>query len=113
MTDTIRSVKITRRRNKAKRVAVTFEMSATDWAWIEELEDRQMIPVQDILYCAFFQGLERQGWENPDWVTTPQNPPSRRKHCVEEQADTSNVVQLYPNNHISSHYADLDDNVPF
>lgn len=113
MIDTIRSVNITRRRNESGRVAVTFEMTAKDWAWVGELEDRQMIPVQDILYCAFFQGLEREGWKNPAWITTPDNLPPRHKHWGEEPADTTNVVQLYPNMHTFSDYAHLDDDVPF
>lgn len=111
MTDTTRSVKITRRRDRAKRVAVTFEMSRHDWAWVEELEDRLMIPAEDILYCAFFQGLERQGWNNPDWIITPDSPPARRKHWGNE-ADTDNVVQLYPV-HSPSDNTELDDDVPF
>ena len=107
-----RSVRITRRRGvDIGRVAVEFEMSERDWAWVEELEDRLMMPVHDILYCAFFQGLEREGWKNPDHVTTPDELPPKRESWGNDEghdAQISNVVPMRPSN-----YDDLDDDVPF
>jgi hypothetical protein len=73
--DKWRSIKIIRRRGLYKgRVTVQIEMPAEDWAWIEELEDRLMIPDHDLLYMGFFQGMEHVGWKNPDHATTPSKP---------------------------------------
>lgn len=102
-----RSVKITRRRGIDKgRIAVVIEMTAEDWAWMEELEDRRMIPLPDMLYSGFFQGMEREGWKNPEHVTTPDNPPPRT-HALRNNAD--NVVQL----NTRPDYDGLDKDIPF
>lgn len=111
-----RSIRIIRRRGRYQgRVAVEIEMSAEDWAWIEELEDRLMIPDHDLLYMGFFQGMERVGWKNPDHVTTPKEPLPRtyalRNNAPsddERQAD-ANVITFPKRREIE----DLDDDVPF
>lgn len=111
--DTIRSLTIKHLKGKKLgRVAVEFEMTEEDWAWIMELEDRLMIPTSDTLYCAFFQGLQKQGWKDPEWLTTPDNPPPRthslRNNAPDSDKDEerSNVVPLPIQD-------DLDDDVPF
>lgn len=111
-----RSIRIIRRRGRYQgRVAVEIEMPAEDWAWIEELEDRLMIPDHDLLYMGFFQGMERVGWKNPDHVATPKEPPSRtcalRNNAPsydECQAD-ANVIP-FPKR---SEPSEFDDDVPF
>lgn len=111
-----RSIRIIRRRGLYQgRVAVEIEMPAEDWAWIEELEDRLMIPDHDLLYMGFFQGMEHVGWKNPDHVTTPKEPPQRtyalRKNAptVEDFEVTSNIIP-FPQR---SNPKDFDDDVPF
>lgn len=107
-----RSVKITHRRGVDKgRVAVEFEMTEKDWAWFGELQDRWMIPDHDLLYQAFFQGLEKQGWKNPDDVTTPAKPPPRT-NWGRGEGESDNVVQLHTKAQ-QSDYQDLDDDTPF
>lgn len=103
------------KRLKNGRAKVTFELNAADWAWMEELEDRRMIPLCDMLYSGFFQGMEREGWKNPTDVTTPDTPPPRT-HSLrnnapdrQEQSKSDNVVPLKPR----ADYDDLDDDVPF
>lgn len=111
-----RSIKIIRRRGLYKgRVAVQIEMPAEDWAWIEELEDRLMIPDHDLLYMGFFQGMEQIGWQNPDNVTTPKAPPPRTYSLwnnapnAEEHELAENVIP-FPSFY---HPSELDDDIPF
>ncbi len=111
-----RSIRIIRRRGRSTgRVAVEIEMPAEDWAWIEELEDRLMIPDRDLLYMGFFQGMERVGWKNPDHVTTPKEPPPRtyalRNNVpTAEQRETEATIIPFPQR---SDPSEWDDDIPF
>lgn len=111
-----RSIKIIRRRGLCQgRVAVQIEMPAQDWAWIEELEDRLMIPDHDLLYMGFFQGMERVGWKNPDHVTTPSEPPPRT-YALRNNAPTAEEIEAASNIipfPTQSDPSELDDDVPF
>lgn len=114
--DKWRSIRIIRKRGLyAGRVAVEIEMPAEDWAWIEELEDRLMIPDHDLLYMGFFQGMERLGWKNPDHVTTPMEPPPRthalrnNAPTAEEDGAAANIIPFLQR----SNPDELDDDVPF
>ena len=113
--DAYHSVKITRRQGAKKgRVAVEIELTAKDWAWMEELEDRRMVPLVDMLHSGFIQGMEREGWKNPDLVTTPHSPPPRtyslRNNAPEHSED--NVVKFRPKREIEIDEI-MDDEIPF
>lgn len=114
--DSTRSVRIIRRRGaKQGRVAVEIEMTARDWVWMEELEDRRMIPLPDMLYSGFFQGMEREGWNNPDHVTTPAMPPSgihalrNNTPGAEKHEAEAKIIQLP----LKRHSREVDDDIPF
>lgn len=46
---------------------VTICMTQKDWNNFHDLVMNAMIPHHDLLYCAFFQGLENIGWKEHEY----------------------------------------------